>query len=66
MAEYPNDASRKSKAEGDRWSSNSESAGDGNSRTDDASGAVTNRSEDEEMSKQRDMDMDRDDRRSER
>jgi hypothetical protein len=66
MAEYPNDASRKSKAEGDRWSSNSESAGDRNSRTDDASGAVTNRSEDEEMSKQRDMDMDRDDRRSER
>jgi len=80
MDEHPNDASRKSKAEGERWSPDS-----GNTRdrsefqsTDERSG-LTNRSQDEEMSNQQevpsrgqskrresDVDMDLDTRRSER
>ena len=77
MAEQPNDASRKSKAEGDRSDFQS---------TDEQSGGISNRSGDEETSSQQavpsrgktkcgpnegsgdaDIDMDRDDsRRSER
>ena len=76
MAEHPNDASRKSKAEGERWSPDSDTARDRSDfqSTDEQSGAVANRSLDEEMpnrpSKREDsdvdMDMDMDTRRSER
>jgi hypothetical protein len=86
MAEYPNEASRKSKTEGDRWSSENDSMRD---RTDEQAGGITNRPLDEEVSNQEslpsrgeskrgahaghgggdaavDMDLERDDRRSER
>ena len=74
MAEHPNDASRKSKAEGERWSPDSETAGDRSDfqSTDERSGGITNRSMDEETSSQpskrrdSDVDMDMDTRRSER
>ena len=53
MAEQPNDASRKSKAEGDRWSPDSEQPSD---RTDfqspDERSGISNRSLDEESSSQ--------------
>ena len=56
MAEQPNDASRKSKAEGDRLTSESEHAGanerDGYSSTDERASGITNRSMDEETSNQ--------------
>ena len=54
MAEQPNDASRKSKAEGDRWSPDSEQTGDRSDHqsTDERSG-ITNRSMGEESSSQR-------------
>jgi hypothetical protein len=73
MAEHPNDASRKSKAEGERWSPDSETARDRSDfqSTDEQSGAMT-RSLDEEIpnrpSKREDsdVDMDMDTRRSER
>ena len=61
MAE-PNDASRKSKAEGERWSSDNESSSSernydssdrsGYDSTDERAGGITNRSLDEEMSNQ--------------
>ena len=82
MAEQPNDASRKSKAEGDRWSSDRESGSrDSYSNSDEQAGGITNRSLDEEESNQESLpargesrpgahaghgDNDRDDRRSER
>jgi hypothetical protein len=79
MDEHPNDASRKSKAEGERWSPDSEHTRDRSEfqSTDERSG-LTNRSQDEEMSTQEvpsrgqsrrgesDVDMDMDTRRSER
>ena len=56
MAEQPNDASRKSKAEGERWSPDSESAGrserSGYSSTDEQGAGITNRSLEEEISNQ--------------
>jgi hypothetical protein len=55
MAEQPNDASQKSKAEGDRWSPESEAAGpDERSgyRTDEEGSGVTNRTLDEEIENQ--------------
>jgi hypothetical protein len=52
----PNDASRKSKAEGERWSPESENAGaderSGYRSTNDDAAGITNRSLDEEMSNQ--------------
>ena len=82
MDEHPNDASRKSKAEGERWSPDSENTRDRSEfqSTDERNG-LSNRSQDEEMSNQQevpsrgqsrrgesdvDMDMDADTRRSER
>ena len=56
MAEQPNDASRKSKAEGERWSPDSEAAGrsedSGYRSTDDEAAGISNRSLDEEISNQ--------------
>lgn len=55
MAEQPNDASRKSKAEGDRWTPDTEAAGaDERSgyRTDEEGAGITNRSLDEEIENQ--------------
>ena len=56
MAEQPNDASRKSKAEGDRWSPESENAGadngSGYETTDEQSAGITTRPLDEELSNQ--------------
>lgn len=53
MAE-PNDASRKSKAEGERFSSGENSASERNryDNSDEAAGGITNRSLDEEVSNQ--------------
>ena len=53
MAEQPNDASRKSKAEGDRWSPAGEQTSDRSDvqSTDERSG-ITNRSRDQESSSQ--------------
>jgi hypothetical protein len=55
MPQQPNDASRKNKAEGDRWSPDSEAAGpDQRSgyRTDEEGAGITNRSLDEEIANQ--------------
>jgi hypothetical protein len=56
MAEQPNDASRKSKAEGDRFGSEGGNTGaserDGYSSTDERGSGISNRSADEEMSNQ--------------
>ena len=54
MAEQPNDASRKSKAEGDRWSPDSGQTSDRSDfqSTDERSG-ISNRSMDEEWSSQK-------------
>jgi hypothetical protein len=55
MAEQPNDASQKSKAEGDRWSPESEAAGpDERSgyRTDEEGSGITNRGLEEEIENQ--------------
>ena len=53
MAE-PNEASRKSKAEGERWNSGENSASERNryDSTDEDAGGITNRSLDEEISNQ--------------
>jgi hypothetical protein len=52
----PNDASRKSKAEGDRWGPESENAGaeerSGYKRTDENATGITNRPLDEEIANQ--------------
>ena len=51
----PNEASRKSKAEGDRWSPDSENAGSrerSGYSTDEQGSGITNRSLDEEMENQ--------------
>jgi hypothetical protein len=51
----PNDASRKSKAEGERWSPDSENAGvreRSGYRTDEEGSGITNRSLDEELENQ--------------
>ena len=50
MAEQPNDASRKSKAEGDRWDTDSEQTRD--QSTDDQGGGITNPPLDQETSNQ--------------
>ena len=50
MAEQPNDASRKSKAEGDRWDTDGEQTRD--QGTNEQSGGITSRSVDEETSDQ--------------
>ena len=50
MAEQPNDASRKSKAEGDRWT---DSGPAGDYRPDEGGAGITNRSLDEETESQR-------------
>ena len=59
MAEQPNDASRKSKAEGDRFSPESENAGvenrSGYDTTDDDAAGITNRTIDEELSNQQSL-----------
>ena len=53
MAEQPNEASRKSKAEGDRWSSDSEQTSDRSDfQSPDERSGITNRSTDEEASNQ--------------
>jgi hypothetical protein len=57
MAEQPNDASRKSKAEGDRWTPDSEQISDRSDyqSPDERSGGISNRSLDEETSSQQDV-----------
>ena len=56
MPEQPNDASKKSKAEGERWSPESENAGpenrSGYEASDQDAAGITNRSLDEEISNQ--------------
>ena len=56
MAEQPNDASRKSKAEGDRFTPESENAGSsersGYQENDEQASGITNRPLDEEVSSQ--------------
>ena len=56
MAEQPNDASRKSKAEGDRFTPESENAGSGERSgyqdTDEQASGITNRPLEEEISNQ--------------
>ena len=73
MAEHPNDASRKSKAEGERWSPDSDTARDRSDfqSTDERSGGATNRLDEEPATPpskrgNSDVEMDMDTRRSER